>query len=204
MVKRKLTYLVAIVILSASVVLFLLYRGRYTIKTPEGKNFVEKIREENKAGFDSLQNALNFENNINYRIKESIASGDFKTAYALMDSLPAFGKSHSIHLYNGMIYVEQKKYNEAIEEFTKAINEIPYSKAESMRADVYIRINKLDLALADYMNIYKYNYFFSYDIANTFMLMHKKDSALKYYQIYLLHYPNDTAVQKRINNILTN
>ena len=148
-----------------------------------------------------MQNAINFENDLNYRIEKSISAGDLKTAYDLMDSLPPFGRTHSIHLYQGMIYTKQKKYPEAIEEYTKAIKEVRYSKAKSMRAEAYIKMNKLDLALSDYSDIYKYNHYYSYLVANTFMLMDKKDSALKYYEIYLEHYPNDKVVQEKITSL---
>jgi len=82
--------------------------NRYISRNPNAANFIDKIREENKAGFDSLQNAINYENDLNRRIEKSIYTGDFNTAYTLMDSLPAFGKTNSIHLYKGMIYAEQK------------------------------------------------------------------------------------------------
>lgn len=199
---KSLSYRILAAVALTAVGIFLLYR--YTNNTSKAKNFVERIREENKAGFDSLQNAINYENNLNYQIQKSIGNDDFKTAYALMDSLPAFGKTHSIHLYQGMIYEKQKKYIEAVEEYTQAINEIPYSKAKSMRGDVYIKMNKPELALSDFKEIYTYNHYYSYSIANTFMLMNKKDSALKYYQIYLEHYPNDTAVQQKIKKLLVN
>lgn len=175
--------------------------NRYVSRKPNATSFIEKIKKENKAGFDSLQRAINYENDLNHRIERSIYTGDFKTAYALMDSLPPFGKTHSILLYQGMIYEKQKKYPEAIEEYSKAINELPYSKAKSKRAEVYLKINKPELALSDYKEIYKYNYYYSLQLANTFMLMNKKDSALKYYQIFLEHYPNDTTVQQKINSL---
>ena len=164
----------------------------------DAKKFIERVRKENKAGFDSLQKAINYENNLNYRIEKSITDGDFKTAYFLMDSLPLFGKKHSIHLYKGMIYAEQKKYSEAIKEYTEALNEIPYSKAESMRAESYVKMNKPELALSDYKNIYKYNHYYSIHVAKTFELMKQKDSALKYYKIYLEHYPTDSFVQQKL------
>lgn len=191
---------ILVVIVLAGIGIFLLYR--YTNNTTKAKNFIERIREENKAGFDSLQNAINSENNLNYQIQKSINNGDFKTAYALIDSLPAFGKKHSIHLYQGMIYEKQKKYNDAIQEYTAVIDAEPFPLALDKRAEVYIKINRLDLALNDYKKAASLNYDYSLQVANTFMLMNKKDSALKYYQIYLEQYPNDTAAQQKIKKLL--
>lgn len=167
-------------------------------KKPDAIKFIDEVRKQNKAGLDSLQNAINYENSLDYRIKENIDKGDFKTAYTLMDSLPSFGKTHSTHLYKGMIYAEQKKYPEAIEEYNAALNEIPVSKARDLRAELYVKMNKLELAIADYKHIYEYNHYYSYHIANIFMLMNKKDSALKYYQIYSEDYPNDQSAKQKI------
>lgn len=198
MTKNKLIYWGAATALLISFIAFSLY-NRYSRRTPDAKKFIETIRDQNKAGLDSLQNAINYENDLNNRIKKSISSGDFNTAYALMDSLPAFGKTHSIHLYQGMIYTEQKKYPEAIEEYNAALNKQVFSIALEKRGDVYVKMNKLDMAMNDYKKAYNWNFDYSLQIANTFALLNKKDSALKYYQIYLEHYPDDTAAQQKIS-----
>ena len=203
MVKNKLIYLAATLIPLAGLIVFFLY-NRYSEKKPNTKNFIDKIREKNKAGFDSLQDAINYENNLNYRIKKSISTGDFKTAYALMDSLPAFGKIPTIHLYKGMIYAKQKKYNEAIEEYNIAIEKEPLPLGFEKRAEAYIQINKFDFALNDYKKAYSLNYDYSLYVARTFELMIKKDSALKYYQIFLKYYPTDTIVQQKIRLLMSN
>lgn len=200
MSKKKLATWVTIIFLAIALVAVSLY-NRYSRKTFDPKGFINNIKEKNKPGLDSLQNAINYENNLNLRIQKAINDSDFKTAYILMDSLPGFGKAHSLHLYTGMIYEKQKKYPKAIGEYTEAINEISFSKAKSMRAEIYIKTNKLDSALYDYKSISEYNHYYNSHVANTFELMHKKDSALKYYQIYLEHYPNDTAVQQRLSRI---
>lgn len=197
---KKLSYRILAVIVLAGIGIFLFCR--YTNDTTKAKNFIERIREGNKAGFDSLQNAINYENDLNYRIQKSINNDDFKTAYALIDSLPAFGKTHSIHLYQGMIYEKQKKYTKAIEEYTTVIDAEPFPLALNKRAEVYIKINRLNLALNDFKKSASLNYDYSLEVANTFMLMNKKDSALKYYQIYLEHYPNDTEIQQKIKKVI--
>lgn len=198
--KRKLILWSAIILLIIALTVFSLY-NRYSQKAFNPKKFLNEVKEENKPGLDSLQDAINYENYLNYRIQEAINDSDFRTAYTLMDSLPAFGKVHSIYLFKGMILEKQKKYPDAIKEYNEALNEIPYSKARSMRAELYIKMNEFQLALYDYMEIYKYNHYFSCYIANTFLLLNKRDSALKYYQIYLEHYPNDTAVQQKLSRL---
>jgi hypothetical protein len=82
---KNLSFRILAVIVLAGIGIFLFYR--YANNTTKAKNFIERIREGNKAGFDSLQNAINYENDLNYRIQKSINNGDFKTAYALMHLL---------------------------------------------------------------------------------------------------------------------
>ena len=109
-----------------------------------------------------------------------------------------------LHLYKGMIYAKQNKYPEAIEEYNIAIENEPFPLELEKRAEAYIKINKLDLALNDYKKAYSLNYDYSLHVATTFELMIKKDSALKYYQTYLEHYPNDTTVQQKVRSLISN
>jgi tetratricopeptide (TPR) repeat protein len=203
MFAKKFIYLIAVLIIIAVFILYL-FAYRSSTNTPGEKNFVERIRDENKAGLDSLQAAIDNENNLNFRIKKSIETGDFKTAFALIDSLPPFGKTETTHVYTGMIAAAQKKYAEAIDEYTEAIKEDPYSNAVSLRAEVYVEMNRPEFALKDYKSIFEYNKYFSRPVANTFLLLHEKDSALKYYQIYLMNYPDDTAIQQRVKSLKSN
>ena len=78
------------------------------------------------------------------------------------------------------------------------INAEPFPLALNKRAAAYIKMGRLNFALNDYKKSASLNYDYTVQVANTFLLMNKKDSALKYYQIYLEHYPNDTAVQKKV------
>ncbi len=178
--------------------------NRYISRKPNAAKFIEKIREENKSGFDSLQNTVNYENDLNRRIEKSIYTGDFNTAFTLIQSLPRFSKTNSIHLYKGMIYSEQKKYTEAIEEYNIVIDAEPFPLALDKRAKLYIKTNKIDLALNDYRKAYLLNYDYSLQVAKTFELINEKDSALNYYQIYLGYYPKDTAVQSKKRDLLSN
>lgn len=196
--KKDTTFKLLAAIIIIALVLFLYYQ--YSNTTVD-KNFLNRLREENKSGFDSLQSAIIYENDLNYRIEEKIADSDFKTARSLMDSLPPFGKSHSFHIYQGMIYEKEKRYNDAIQEFTSAISEVPFSKARSLRADLYLKMNKLDSSLNDYIQIYDYNSHFGKEVANVFLLMNKPDSASKYYQEYLKHYPDDKTAQQKLKRL---
>ena len=200
--KRNKLFSLSLFILIAGASGFFIFR--YVYRKPDAATFIDKIREENIAGLDSLKRAITYENDLNHRIEKSIYNGDFNTAHYLMDSLPAFGKANSLHLYSGMIYEKQKKYQEAIKEYSTLISNEPFPLALSKRAGVYVVINKLDSALSDYKKAAAINYDYSVQVGTVFNLMHKKDSALKYYKIYLEHYPNDTAIQHKIKKLLIN
>lgn len=188
--------IISIIAILLSFSLFFLYRKNNQHR--EAKNFIEKIRDDNKAGFDSLQKALNYENDVNYRIKMSIQNNDFNTAYALMDSLPPFGKEETIHLYKGMVYEAQDNYPEAMKEYNIALQKDVNPLFLEHRANLSIKMGKPDHALNDYKKAYDRNYDYSLPLAQTFELMKQKDSALKYYKIYLGHYPDDTIIKKKI------
>ena len=200
MSKKKLATWVTIIFLAIALVAVSLY-NKYSRKTFDPKGFIDDIREKNEPGLDSLQNAINYENNLNFRIQKAINDSDFATAYTLMDSLPNFGKKNSTHLYKGMIYVKQNKYSKAIEEYNFLIDAEPFPLALGKRAEAYVKAGKLDLALNDYKEAFSLNYDYSLQVAATFELINKKDSALKYYQIYLEHYPNDTVVRQRLSQL---
>lgn len=198
--KRSLIYKLLLIVVVVSTAIFVIYR--YTNKKPNVKNLLGKLREQNKAGFDSLQQAINYENDLDYRIKKCINDEDYTTAYSLIDSLPSFGRTHAVSLYKGMIYDRQKNYTAAIREYTHALNEIRFSKARSLRANAYLKMNNLDSAMYDYKEAYSLNYEYSLQIASIFESMNKKDSALKYYQIYLKHNPTDKIVQEKVKLLI--
>lgn len=164
----------------------------------QAKNFIDKIRKDNKASFDSIQHALNYESELNYRIKLSIQNHDFTTAYSLMDSLPSFGKENIITIYEGMIYEKKKEYLKAISKYTIAINYDKHSIAVENRAQLFIKMNRFQDAINDYKIPLEWNNYYNLKIAQVFELMGKKDSAVKYYIIYSRHYPNDTIASKKI------
>lgn len=180
----------------ASLAIFLILRQK-----PDAKKFIEKIRAENKTGFDSLNNALAEENALYSQIEKNIDQDNFTTASKLIDTLLVHGKTHKAYVYKGMIYAKQADYSKAIEQYNLAIQEDEFSIAFSKRAEAYISLNKLDLAINDYKKMYAHNYDFSLPLAKTFELKNQKDSALKYYLIYSDHYPNHQFTLNRIESL---
>lgn len=78
------------------------------------------------------------------------------------------------------------------------INKDPSPVVLGKRAEGYIRQKRFNDALNDNKKAYSINYDYSLQVASTFELLNKKDSALKYYLIYSEYYPNQTNVQTKI------
>lgn len=186
-----------LILLAAASILFGVVnykRGKNYLDT---KVFLEKIRTDNKAGFDSLQQAINYENNLNFRIQKAIADSNSITAYALIDSLPTFGRLENTLLYQGNILEKKGDYLNALKKYDSVIGIDKYSIAIDDKARVLIKVNKVKEAINTYKIPFEWgNYDNALHIAKTFELMQQKDSTLNYYKIYLHHYPNDLAVKK--------
>ena len=195
--KGSLIYQVLSVILLTVVVLFFIYK--YANNTPDAKQFLERAREKNKNSFDSLNNSLAKEDSLHKKIEENINHNNFKTAFSLIDTLYIFGKRDLAQMYRAMVYAKQGEFRKAIDQYNIIIEKEEFPRALDKRAEVYIKLNRFDSAMMDYRKAYGYNFDYSLEIARTFELLHKKDSALKYYYIYLEHYPNDQITRKRID-----
>lgn len=102
-------YILAVLLIALIFGAALLFKEKRAPPKSEGAIFIEKIREENKSGFDSLQNAITSENNLHSLITKNIYTGDFTTAYTLMDSIPIAKRFYFGHFYRGLIYEKQKK-----------------------------------------------------------------------------------------------
>lgn len=196
---RKLLFISILVILAILAVWSIAHYFKEERNTLDTKEFLEKIRDENKVGFDSLQRAINYENDLNYRIKKSIADSDFVTAVHLIDSLPLFGRYETVLRYQGNILEKKGDYVKALKKYDSVIVIDKYSIAIDDKARVLIKMNNLKEAINTYKIPFKWNnYDNALQIAKTFELMQEKDSALNYYKIYLEHYPNDLSVQHQI------
>lgn len=182
-----------LVLLLICFILFLL------LKKSENKasKFISNVKSRNKITIDSLQQSMDIEDSLYFNLEKAIIKEDFSYADSILNILITQNKGHIVHIFKGMMYEKKQKYTEAIKEYTLAIQEIPYSIGLEKRGNVYLRQSRLDLALIDFRSGYLYNYDYSLQIAKTFELLQEKDSAKKYYSIYLKHYPlNDTIKQK--------
>jgi tetratricopeptide (TPR) repeat protein len=168
---------------------------------PDYMRKIEDLRQELKPRFDSLnkQRAANqkFFDDLEYLI----TSGQLDSADSIVNHLLAKNyRSAHYHTLKGQVFEARQQYDSALLEYDYAIAKEPSSNARDRRAGIYINMGRYNEALADYKTIYFFNYDYSYQIGQVFETMNQKDSALKYYTIYLEHY-NDTAVQRKVERL---
>jgi len=95
--------------------------------------------------------------------------------------------------YKGQIFEAQKKYDSALYEYNNALLRDKYSSALVKRAELFAKQDKYDNSIIDYKTITNYNTYYAKQLAIIYDLKKQKDSSLKYYNIYLKDYPNDSS-----------
>ncbi len=166
----------------------------YTRKTPI-QNINEMVSEARKSfGKPIILNDLNY---VGYKIDTLIFNEKYTEALELIDSVDI---STDLKLdYQGQILFKQGKIRESINLFNQSIDLIgDFGKAVPNRANAYSKLRLYDSAIIDYKKIADINGYFNRPLAETFELMKDKDSALKYYKLYLNSYPDSTSVKNKI------
>lgn len=100
----------------------------------------------------------------------------------------------NLHEYRGMVFEARGQYDSALNEYTRAGR---YDK----RAGVYVKMKKFDWAITDYYNEAQGNSTYDVPLADTYVLVNQKDSAIKYYKVYLIDHPDDTLVRQKMEAI---
>ena len=169
--------------------------------TPQ-PNIVKKIEELKKQTVPSLDtfitNMVN-ENKFYDSIENLIQHGQpIKAGNILKQLLPRYPNNTRLHVLNGMLYEAKKQYDSALYEYNFVIikNKNPY--VLNKRAITFLKLNQFNKAVDDYREAYTMNIDYSLQLAQTFEKIDKKDSAKKYYQLYLDQYPNAKFVQQKI------
>lgn len=168
---------------------------------PDYMRKIEDLRQELKPRFDSLNKQIAAEQEFSAHLQYLITSGQLDNADSIINHLLTKDyKSAYYHTLKGQVFEARQQYDSALIEYDYAIAKQPYSKALSRRAALFIIMGRENDAVADYREICSYNHYYSYDLGQLFETMNQKDSALKYYTIYLEHY-NDTAVQRKVERL---
>jgi tetratricopeptide (TPR) repeat protein len=139
-------------------------------------------------------------NDIEYKIDSLIEKEKYPEALALIDTA---GISENLRMdYKGQILLNQGKPRESIYWFNQAIALVgAYSKSVPHRAKAYEALGIYDSAILDYKKIADINFDFYRPIAEVYDKMKLKDSALKYYKLFLEEYPDSNSVKIRIEHL---
>ena len=160
---------------------------------------INDLRKETTLSQDSFNKKLSAENrffdSIQYLIDSRKLDRADNVINQLLNSRPLDDR---LHVLKGQVFEARMQYDSALNEYNFVIFRIPYSNALDKRAALFIKLGRYENAIEDYRKIYEVNYDYSYKLAQTFEMIKQKDSALKYYHIYLDHYP-DSILQKKIN-----
>ena len=160
------------------------------------KNIIQKVddlRAETSVQFNSFNNFQERQYKYFRHIEQLIDSNKIKEADSIVSKkLKDSPTDEQFLTYKGQIFEAEKKYDSALIEYNFVLIKDIYSSAIEKRAKLFIKMKLMEKAIQDYKTAYSYNNDFSYQIAQTFALNKQKDSALKYYQIYLEHYPKDS------------
>ena len=168
-------------------------------RKPDIVKKIDDLRKETSLSIDSFNRKLNAENRFFDSIQYLIDSGKLDAADNVIEQLlNTRPLDDRLHVLKGQVFEAHMQYDSALNEYNFVIFRIPYPNALDKRATLFIKLGRYENAIKDYKKAYEVNYDFSYQLAKTFELIKEKDSALKYYHIYLEHYP-DSILQKKIN-----
>lgn len=168
-------------------------------KKPDITKKIDDLRKETAPNIDSFNKKIKAEDRFFDSIQYLINSGRLSGANNIINQLLARDpKSDRLHVLKGQLFEARMQYDSAFNEYDFVISNTRYSNALDKRANLFIKLGRYEKAIEDYRKEYEINYDYSYKLAQTFEMIKQKDSALKYYRIYLEHYP-DSTLQKKIN-----
>jgi len=168
----------------------------YRPKTPQ--QMIQELRDKVGPGLDSFNQLMQRESYLYFRIDSLIKDNKYTEALMAIDTSNI---STSLKLdYKGQIAFRQGKTRESIEYYSNAIDlsKDKFFKSFTNRAEAYARLKMFDSALMDYKEIAIINYDFDKPIAEIYEALKLKDSAIRYYKLYLKEYPDSISIQKKI------
>ncbi len=186
--------ILSILILAAVVYFGLKYKTRRT-----SEQRIEEMLSETRKSFAS--DVVLFDRNyLGLQIDTLISKGKYAEALEVVDSSNI---ARNLKLdYKGQILLKQGKFRESITLFNQAIALTKgFAKAISNRAKAYSLLKLYDSAIIDYKGIAEFNSDYNRPLAETYELMQEKDSALKYYNLFLTSYPDSASVKTRIRSL---
>ncbi len=163
---------------------------------------IEILQKTQGPKFDSLTARLASKNRFFDSIRYLISSGKLIAAENIIDQLLNKEPRNDYYLtLKGEIFSKRKQYDSALYYYNYALIINPNSGATVEKAKLFIECKQYPRAIEEYKKAFDNNYDFSYLLAKSFELNKQNDSAIKYYQIYLDHYPDSLFQQLKYQGI---
>lgn len=196
--KRIITAIVA-----AIIIMLVIINSTYKSREHGLAQQIEELRKKTQPQFDSISFVINEENNFHNKIISLIEAKNLDLADKLVDSsIQNNPTRHIIYTYKGMIYAARNNYTTAIEQFNKSMSmagEFPLALAQ--RAQSYLKLKHYEKAIADLKKAANFNYDYNLDVGLTYEQLNVIDSAIVYYEKYLVYYPQKVKVKEHINSL---
>jgi len=105
--------------------------------------------------------------------------------------------------YKGLAFLCKGDARTSISYFNNAMKREgwKYSKALANRAQAYLSLKMFDSAVMDLKECTSINYDFSKDLAIVYEQAGNIDSAIKYYDLFLSHYPDSLRIKEMANRL---
>jgi predicted Zn-dependent protease len=172
--------------------------ANFLIPKPNIRKQIEDLRKKTAPSLDSFNNKLAAKNRFFDSVKYLISSGKLTAANEVIDQLLKQEPRNDYYLsLKGQVFNARYQYDSALYYYNSAIMINSNSGALIDKANTLVLTRHFIEAIDIYREAYNENFDFSYQLAQTFEQMKKKDSAIKYYEIYLQHYPD--SLYQRLN-----
>lgn len=170
--------------------------ANFLIPKPDIRKQIEDLRKKTAPSLDSFNNKLAAKNRFFDSIKYLTASGKLTAANEVIDQLLKQEPRNDYYLsLKGQVFNARGQYDSALYYYNSAIMINPHSDALIDKANTLALTKRFSEAIEIYKGSYNENFDFSLQLAQTFEKMNQKDSAIKYYEIYLQHY-TDSLYQR--------
>ena len=107
--------------------------------------------------------------------------------------------------FKGQVLLCKGDAKGSIEWFNKTmqIDGSKFPKALGHRAEAYSYLKKFDSAIIDLKECAATNFDYTRDLGKVYQKAGQRDSAIKYYQIFLTNYPDSLSVKKSLHQLKT-
>jgi len=141
-----------------------------------------------------------------FHIDSLLIAKDCKEAEQKTDSaLSLNDKDIRLLDFKGQVLLCKGDAKESIEWFNEAmqINGSRFPRALGHRAEAYLYLKMFDSAIVDLKECADINYDYTKDLGRVYEKVGQKDSAIKYYKIFLANYPDSLKIKESLLRLKT-